>query len=106
MLAVDVDRERLREVCERYGVASLEVFGSLARGDDRDDSDVDLLYVLKPGTRLGFRLFDLEDELAVLLGRPVDLVARSSVNKYLREQVLADARPLYAARVPAVARDA
>jgi len=97
VLAVDVDLERLREVCERYGVASLEVFGSVARGEDRLDSDVDLLYVLRPGARLGFRLFDLEDELAALFGRPVDLVARKSINKYIREQVLADAQPLYAA---------
>lgn len=79
------------------GVASLDVFGSVARGENGADSDVDLLYVLKPGVRLGFRLFDLEDELTALFGRPVDLVARRSVNKYLREQVLADARPLYAA---------
>ena len=97
MLGVDVDQGRLREVCERYGVASLEVFGSAARGEDQAGSDVDLLYVLEPGARLGFRLFDLEDELAALFGRPVDLVARRSVNKYIREQVLADARPLYAA---------
>lgn len=89
--------ERLREVCERYGVASLDVFGSIARGEDNGHSDIDLLYVLKPGARLGLRLFDLEDELADLFGRPVDLVARRSVNKYLREQVLADAQPLYAA---------
>jgi predicted nucleotidyltransferase len=92
-LAVNVDPERLREVCERYGVASWEVFGSV----HRPDSDVDLLYVLKPNARLGFRLFDLEDELAALFGRPVDLVARKAINKYLREQVLADAQPLYAA---------
>ena len=97
MLAVDVDRERLREVCERYGVASLDVFGSVARGDAGEGSDVDLLYVLKSGTRLWFRIFDLEDELAALFNRPVDLVARKAINKYLREQVLAEAQPLYAA---------
>lgn len=97
MLGVEVDRERLREVCERYGVASLDVFGSVARGDDGEGSDVDLLYVLKSGTRLGFRIFDLEDELAALFNRPVDLVARKAINKYLREQVLAEAQPLYAA---------
>ncbi len=94
---MEIDVERLREVCERYGIASLEVFGSVARGEDRGDSDIDLLYVLKPDVRLGFRLFDFEDELADLFGRSVDLIARRSVNKYLREQVLADARPLYAA---------
>lgn len=97
MLIVDVDPDRLREVCERYGVASLEVFGSAARNEDRRDSDVDLLYVLKPDVRLGFTLFDLEDELATLFGRRVDLVSRKSVNRYIREQVLADAQPLYAA---------
>lgn len=97
MLAVDVDPKRLREVCERYGVASLEVFGSVARGEDRTDSDLDLLYVLKPDARLGFRIFELEDELAALFARPIDLVARKSINKYLREQVLAEAQPLYAA---------
>lgn len=97
MLSLDIDRDRLREVCERYGVASLEVFGSIARGENRPDSDVDLLCVLKPGARLGFRLFGLEDELTAVFGRPVDLVARTSVNTYLREQVLTDARPLYAA---------
>ena len=96
MLIVDVDLDRLRDVCECYGVASLEVFGSAARHEDRPDSDVDLLYELKPHARLGFRLFDLEDELAALFGRPVDLVSRKSINKYIREQVLADAQPLYA----------
>ncbi|MGH3349369.1 MAG: nucleotidyltransferase family protein [Nocardioides sp.] len=97
MALLDVDTHRLHEVCERYGVASLEVFGSVARGEDRPDSDIDLLYVLKPGTRLGFRIFDLEDDLAEVFGRPVDLVGRTSVNRYIRDQVLADARRLYAA---------
>lgn len=89
--------ERLREICERYDVVSLEVFGSVARGDERADSDLDLLYVLRPGARLGFRLFELEDELEDLFARRVDLVARKAVNKYIREQILADARTLYAA---------
>ena len=97
MDTADVDAALLGEVCERYGVASLEVFGSLARGDDDAESDVDLLYVLKDGVRLGFALFDLEDELADLFGRPVDLVARRSVNRYLREVIESDARLLYAA---------
>jgi hypothetical protein len=79
-----VDPERLREVCERYGVASLEVFGSAARNEDQRDSDVDLLYVLKPHARLGFSLFDLEDELAALFGRPVDLVSRKLLDVHSR----------------------
>tara|TARA_R100000365_G_C2692136_1_gene33630 strand:- start:273 stop:566 length:294 start_codon:yes stop_codon:yes gene_type:complete len=97
VLLPDVDAQRLREVCERYGVASLEVFGSTARGDAGPDSDIDLLYVLKPDARLGFRFFDLEDELTELFGRKVDLVARTAINEHLRQQVLSDAQPLYAA---------
>lgn len=97
MFAENVDLVRLREICERYGVASLELFGSVARDEDGPGSDVDLHYVLKPHARLGFRLFDLEDELAELFGRRVDLVARKSINKYLRNQILAEAHQLYAA---------
>lgn len=89
--------ERWRDVCERYGVASLEVVGSTARGDEGPDSDRDLLFVLKPDARLGLSLFDLEDELAVLFGRPVDLVGRNTVNTYIRDQVLADAQLFSAA---------
>jgi predicted nucleotidyltransferase len=74
ILAVDV--ERLHEVCERYGIARLEVFGSVSRGEDGPGSDIDLLYELQPGSRLGFDYFDLVDELAELIGRPVDMVAR------------------------------
>ncbi len=84
-------------MCERYGVASLEVLGSAARNEALPDSDVDLLYVLKPHARLGFRLFGLEEELAAAFGRPVDLVSRKSVDKDICKQALADARPLYAA---------
>lgn len=97
MLVTEVDPQRLRQVCERYGVASLEVFGSVARGDDVPGSDIDLLYVFQPDAITGFRIFDLEDELTALFGRPVDLVGRNAINKYIRDQVLADARPLYAA---------
>ncbi|WP_300681179.1 nucleotidyltransferase family protein [Nocardioides sp.] len=92
-----VDVERLREACERYGVARLEVFGSVSRGEATSDSDIDLLYELKPGTIATWDFLGLEDELSQILGRPVDLVDRSSVNKYLREQVLHDARPFYTA---------
>jgi uncharacterized protein len=92
-----VDYERLAEVCQRFGVERLEVFGSLSRGEGSDESDVDLLYVLKPGRRLGWRIEELSEELSVVLGRPVDLVSRRAVHNRLREQVLAEATVLYAA---------
>lgn len=92
-----VDLVALDEICDRYGIATLAVFGSVARGDESRDSDVDLLYELRPGTRLGWEIADLADELAAVWGRPVDLVARVAVHPRLREQVFDEARSVYAA---------
>lgn len=94
-LPVDVDQ--LREVCSRYGVAQLEVFGSVSRGDATPDSDVDVLYELEPGARLGWDIEKLADELSELLGRRVDLVSRNALHQRLRDEVLAEALLLYAA---------
>lgn len=93
----EVDLERLDEVCRRYGIASLAVFGSAARGDASPSSDVDLLYDLRPGARLGWEIEDLAAELTVIFGRPVDLVARRALHPRLRDSVLNEARPVYAA---------
>jgi len=92
-----IDAAQLARVCERYGVAELSVFGSVARGDAGPDSDVDLLFALAPDTRLGFALFDLEDELTEVFGRPVDLLSKDSVHRLIRDEVLAQAKVLYAA---------
>jgi uncharacterized protein len=73
------------------------VFGSVSRGEDRADSDIDLLYELTPGARLGWDIEALADELSGALGRPVDLVSRKALHRRLRDAVLAEAQPLYAA---------
>ena len=92
-----VDGSRLAELCRRYGVAELAVFGSVARGEASEASDVDLLYVLEPGARIGFAINELEDELAKLFARPVDLVAKRALHRLIRDDVLTEARTLYAA---------
>jgi uncharacterized protein len=92
-----VDMARVAEVCQRYGVAELSLFGSAARGETHEGSDVDLLYVLGPGTRLGFAINDLEDELSALFGRPVELVSKRALHRLMRDEVLSDVRTLYAA---------
>ena len=97
MAGVTVDDARLAAVCARYGVARLMIFGSVARGTAELSSDVDVLYELQPGRRLGWEIEDLSDELSELFGRPVDLVSRAALHERLRAAVLAEAQPLYAA---------
>lgn len=92
-----VDHEKLARICAKYGVARLDVFGSFARGDAGKGSDVDLLYELQPGATLGWGIEALSDDLADLFGRPVDLVAKHALHRELREPVMREAQPLYAA---------
>jgi predicted nucleotidyltransferase len=94
---LEADVDRIAEICRRYGVARLDVFGSVSRGEAALDSDVDVLYELAPGARLGWDIEALADELSEVLGRRVDLVSRNGLNERLRATVLAEARVLYAA---------
>lgn len=92
----EIDLDALAAICRRYGIAELAVFGSLARGEERPDSDLDLYYVLAPGARLGWEITDLTDELSELFGRPVDLGSRRSLHRLVRDKVLAEAKVIYA----------
>ena len=88
---------QLVKLCERYGIAELAVFGSVARGEDGDGSDIDLLYVLKSDSNIGLEFFAFQEELEDLLGRKVDVVSKEGLHWVIRDQVLTDARVLYAA---------
>ncbi|NWG72681.1 MAG: nucleotidyltransferase domain-containing protein [Parvularculaceae bacterium] len=86
-------RSQILELAERDHVVDVRVFGSVARGNATEDSDVDLL--IKP--RRGCSLFDLGgllEELQQLLGCRVDLVTEDGLKPRLREQVLTEAIPL------------
>ena len=97
--------DALAEICRRFHVQRLEVFGSAARAEDFDParSDVDFLVEFEPGADPGMAGFlDVEEALTGLVGRPVDLVDRLAVEQsrnYLRRrQILGDAEPVYVAR--------
>ena len=92
-----VDEARLAAICGRYGIAELKIFGSQARGTAEPNSDIDILYTLRPGHRLGWEIEQFADELAVLFGGRVDLVSARALHPLLRPSVLAEARPVYAA---------
>ena len=92
---IDKELERLREkvapILRRLGVRRASVFGSLARGEGDEESDVDLLVELEPGRSL-LDLAELKVELEEVLGRRVDVITYDSLHPLLRERVLREQR--------------
>jgi predicted nucleotidyltransferase len=88
------DRDALARLCEDYGVRRLGIFGSWARGEQRPDSDVDLIVEFaKPA---GFvELLRLERLLAEIFDRPVDLTTEPGLDPYIRDSVVSSASVLY-----------
>lgn len=96
MLSLNIDRESLDKICRDNQVEFLGVFGSVARGEDRPDSDVDLLVRFAPENHGGlFQLVRMESDLERLLGRKVDLLTEGFLSKYFRDEVVAGAEPIY-----------
>ena len=85
-------RGALPELRRRYPVASLAVFGSWVRGEQRADSDLDLL--VEFDGPIGWQVVTLEDELSERLGVKVDLVPRRALRPHLGARVLAEAVPV------------
>lgn len=83
-------RAEILELALRHGARDVRVFGSLARGEGREDSDLDLLVTLGEGRSL-LDLVGLKQDLEDLVRRPVDVVTEAALSLYLREQVLAEA---------------
>jgi len=93
-----VDGASLAEVCRRYGVKELSLFGSAVRGEMRPESDIDIMVEFEPGVRIGLIKFEsLVDELESLAGRKVDLVTKRGLKPWVRPTVFKDARVIYAA---------
>ncbi len=95
-----IDDNQIAAFCGRWDITEFALFGSVLRDDFRPDSDVDVLVTFAPGTRrrLG-DLLDMEDELAVMFGRKVDLVERRLVeqnqNYIVRKHILHSAETVY-----------
>lgn len=98
---IEQHRADIEALCRTYQVKRLDVFGSAVRKDfDPVQSDVDFLVEFEPDPDLNtFHAYmGLRDELARLLGRPVDLVMPSGVrNRYFAQEIEATREPLYAA---------
>ncbi|MBI3787266.1 MAG: nucleotidyltransferase family protein [Ignavibacteriales bacterium] len=83
-------------LCRKYHVKTLRLFGSVARGDARTESDVDLLATFSKPISL-LQMVRLEREISAIIGRNVDLLTVKSVSPYLRNRILKESRPVYTA---------
>lgn len=92
--ALDKNREAIREVTGRFNAADPRVFGSVARGEDRSDSDLDILVDALPRSTL-FSLGGLQYQLEqILVGTEVHLLTPGDFPDHVRVRVLAEAKPI------------
>jgi hypothetical protein len=98
---IGLPRERIADFCHRWHVVELALFGSVLRDDFGTESDVDVLVTFDPeNTPSLLDHVEMQDELAEIFGRPVDLVSRRGVersgNPFWVRAILGSARVLYA----------
>lgn len=90
---IEEKREDIVSIAARHGARNVRLFGSVARGEDTPNSDVDLLVDVGPTTSSWFPaglVLDIEE----VLGRPVEIVTEKGLKPLLRERVLQEAVPL------------
>lgn len=102
-LQIEIPQQQIAEICDRLGVSELAVFGSVLTDHFSDSSDVDFLVVFQNDDYgpWACKLTQLQNELAAMLARDVDIVSRQAVmcspNHIRREHILNSARTLYVA---------
>jgi predicted nucleotidyltransferase len=84
-------KEAIATLANRYGARRIRVFGSVARGEERPDSDIDFLVDFPRGYDLFSQRLPLTQALAELLHRKVELIPEHELNRHIREQVLKEA---------------
>ena len=94
---IPIPYEAIADFCRRNHIRKLSLFGSILRDDFTPESDVDVLVEFEEGKTPGLAFFDLPYELSSLLGRPTDLLTPASLSKYFRDQILAEAEPIFVA---------
>ena len=99
MRRLDVDQQALAELCRRHGIRRLSLFGSVLKGTDRPDSDIDLLVEFEPEAHpTYFTLAQIELDLSPLLGgRRIDLRTAPELSRHFRDEVVREAALQYEA---------
>jgi len=96
MARITLDPALVTDLCSRYAIREIALFGSVTRDDFRPDSDVDVLVELAPGAQIGlFDLIQIKEELAASIGRQVDLVTKGMLSPFFRDDVLAQREVIY-----------
>jgi predicted nucleotidyltransferase len=91
-LAKNIDT--VREIIARYPVSNPRVFGSVARGEDVEGSDVDILVEPQFGVTTFIHLIELQEELAELLGNPVDVATPGGLRNPVADRISREVKPL------------
>ena len=91
------EQGKIAAFCRQHRIRRLALFGSVLRDDFNPDSDIDVLVEFEPGAKTGLAFFDMQDELADLIGWKVDLNTPGFLGPHLRNRVLQEARDVYAA---------
>ena len=86
-------RTEILALAAKHGASNVRLFGSVIRDEDRDGSDVDFLVDMQENRSL-FDLIGLQQDLEKAIGRKVDLLTPSGINRYLKDRILAEAVPL------------
>ena len=97
---LNLDSPAVRDFCRRWKITELSVFGSILRNDFRPDSDVDFLLDYEEDAEWDlFASIRMQNELAAILGRKVDVVDRYAIehdgNRFIRQQILDTAERIY-----------
>jgi predicted nucleotidyltransferase len=87
---ISLDPAVVADLCARYAIHEIALFGSVTRDDFRPDSDVDVLVEFAPGAQIGlFDIIQIKEELSASIGREVDLVTKGMLSPFFRDDVLA-----------------
>jgi hypothetical protein len=93
MKLVMIRKQEILAIADRYGAKNVRIFGSVARGDEQKDSDIDFLVDMEPGRSL-FDLGGMLYELQEILGIEVDVVTEKGLRARIRDRVIEEAIPL------------
>jgi len=96
MTRPNLHTKRVIALCSKYHVATLSLFGSMARNEATEASDIDLLVSFSRPISL-LQMVTLERQLSDALGRKVDLLTETSLSPYLRDHILKERQLVYAA---------